>query len=418
MIFEINFSRGIYSIMADIELNKSVIELLEETIKNLNGNQRRIFMAKTVNTLGPGGQREAERKLGWSRGTIRKGQKELQTGTIKEDNFSARGRKKTEEKLPNLLEDIKSIVKPKTQTDPTFKTTKMYTPVTAKAVRKKLKEKGYKKKNLPSLRTINNKVNALGFRLRKINKDRPVQRIKETNAIFKEVFRVNEQSDKEEGVLRISIDAKATIKIGLFSRGGKSRLGLSAVDHDFQPKTKLKLWGIFLPVSNDLFFEFTESQITADFIVDSLERNWPKLKEKYNPHTLVINSDNGPENHSRRTQLIKRLVHFALAHNIKIRLAYYPPYHSKYNPVERVWGILEQHWNGELLDYVGKVLALARTFTYNGKRPSVQLIEAVYENGVKLTRKEMNFYETMIDRLPGLEKWAVQIDPKRVKILL
>ena len=127
--------------------------------------------------------------------------------------------------------------------------------------------------------------------------------------------------------------------------------------------------------------------------------------------------DNGPENHSRRTQFIKRIVTFASIHNIIIRLAYYPPYHSKYNPIERVWGILEKHWNGEILDSVEKVLAIARSLEYNGKKPFVQLIHNVYETGVKLTNREMNFYETLMERLPNLKKWFVDIAPTPAKML-
>ncbi len=85
-------------------------------------------------------------------------------------------------------------------------------------------------------------------------------------------------------------------------------------------------------------------------MVDRLEELWKTFAPEDRPHTLVINADNGPENSSRRTQWMKRLTEFSDTHQIRIRLAYYPPYHSKYNPVERLWGVLENHWRGELLD--------------------------------------------------------------------
>ena len=94
---------------------------------------------------------------------------------------------------------------------------------------------------------------------------------------------------------------------------------------------------------------------------------------------------------------------------MNISLAYYPPYHSKYNPIERVWGVLENHWRGELLDSVEKVVGLARTMTWNGKSPIVKVVKGVYEKGVKLTRKAMERLETLLIRLPGIEKWAVDI---------
>jgi hypothetical protein len=205
------------------------------------------------------------------------------------------------------------------------------------------------------------------------------------------------------------MDAKATIKVGEFSRGGYNRYGLRACDHDFAPDALLKLFGISMPAIDKTFFYFTESNITADFMVDALEQLWPMLKEKYKPHTLVLNLDNGPENSSRRSQFMARLVAFAYKNSVSISLAYYPPYHSKYNPIERVWGRLEQHWNGELLDSVGKVLGLARTMTWKGCTPVVNMVTKIYEKGVRLTKEAMKKIENQIFRIKGIEKWAVDI---------
>lgn len=394
-----------------MELTKGFKVLLKDTAKQLKGSIRRIFMARTVKELGRGGQCKAERELGWNRQTIRKGQRELESGMAQPDNFSARGRKKAEEHLSHLLDDIRAIVEPTSQADPTFRTTQLYTPLTAKEVRQRLiEEKGYTDKELPSIRTINTKLNVLGYHPQKVAKSKPLKKIPETDAIFEQVHQVNKEADETEGVLRISMDAKATVKVGSFSRGGKSRQGVAGTDHDFAPQTTLTPVGIFLPDYGELFLYFTESKVTADFIVDTLENAWPMLKERFSPHTLVINLDNGPENNSSRTQFIKRLVEFAPTQGITIRLAYYPPYHSKYNPIERVWGTLENHWNGELLDNVDKVLGLARTMTWNSKYPLVvELVKGIYKTGVRLTKKVMATYEAMIERLPNLEKWFVDI---------
>jgi len=159
----------------------------------------------------------------------------------------------------------------------------------------------------------------------------------------------------------LSIDTKATIKIGPFSRGGYSRHGAQAADHDFESEATLKLFGIHLPQKDETYLYFTENNVTADFMVDAVEDLWNSLENRSDLHTIVINADNGPENSSRRTQFIKRIVEFAESKSIDVSLAYYPPYHSKYNPVERVWGILENHWCGELLNSVDKVIGLAKT---------------------------------------------------------
>ena len=210
-------------------------------------------------------------------------------------------------------------------------------------------------------------------------------------------------------MLRISIDTKAAIKVGPYSRGGYSRHGVTACDHDFEPDTVLKTFGISFPLFGENYFYFTKSNVTADFMIDALEDLWSSILARFDPHTIAINADNGPENNSRRSQFMKRLVEFSINHEVGISFIYYPPYHSKYNPIERVWGVLENHWRGQLLDSVEKVIGLAKTMKYKGKNPVVKLIHGTYEKGVKLTKKAMAKVETMIERMPGIEKWAVDI---------
>lgn len=235
------------------------------------------------------------------------------------------------------------------------------------------------------------------------------KKIAETDAIFSHVHAANRLADETEGVLRISIDTKANVKVGTFSRGGYGRQEVKASDHDFHSDTVLKPFGIFLPAYNESYLYFTDSYATADFMVDSLENLWPIIKARFNPHTIAINADNGPENNSRRSQFMKRLVDFAIQHDVSISLIYYPPYHSKYNPIERVWGVLENHWKGQILDSVEKILGLARTMTYNGINPVVNLVNETYKKGIKLTKNAMHQLEKMIERVKGIEKWAVDI---------
>ena len=223
---------------------------------------------------------------------------------------------------------------------------------------------------------------------------------------------MHEEVTGDESVLRISIDAKATVKVGPFSRKGQSRTTVNAADHDFNPDDKLTPFGIYLPDSGELFLYMTTSKVTSDFIVDCLECFWDTIRSRFpEVTTLLINSDNGPETHSRRTQLMKRLTAFADQLQLSLRLAYYPPYHSKYNPVERVWGGLEQHWNGSLLDSVDTVLAFARSFTWRSRQPVVTYVDRIYATGVKLSQKAMTQLEDRFQRLDGLEKWFVTISP-------
>lgn len=223
---------------------------------------------------------------------------------------------------------------------------------------------------------------------------------------------VHENEKEDDTILRISIDAKATVKIGPFSRNGKSRVPVNAADHDFQPDEKVTPFGIYLPDHGELFLYMTTSRVTSDFIVDCLEAFWKIVQVRFpQVTTLLINSDNGPETSSRRTQLIYRLVNFVDMNQVKVQLAYYPPYHSKYNPIERVWGGLEQHWNGSLLDSAETVLSFARTFTWRKQQPAVTYVNRIYETGKRLSLAAMNRLEQRLERLDGLEKWFVTISP-------
>ena len=152
-----------------MELTTSVKSLLLETAKALKGSARRLFMARTVQELGTGGQRRAERELGWGRMTIRKGTHELESGFTCLDAFAARGRKRVEAHLPHLLPDIRAIVDSQSQADPQFRTNRLYTRLSAAEVRRQLiVQKGYTDAALPTVPTITAKLNALGYYPKKV----------------------------------------------------------------------------------------------------------------------------------------------------------------------------------------------------------------------------------------------------------
>jgi Rhodopirellula transposase DDE domain len=160
-----------------MELTDSLKALFIDTANSLKGSERRRFIARTVQQLGPGGQRRAERELGWNRQTIRKGLRELASGLICLDAFTLRRRKRAEEHLPNLLADIQAIVDSQSQTDPQFRTRRLYTRLTAAEVRRQLiAQKGYSDADLPTERTIASKLSALGYYPSKVAKTQPQKR--------------------------------------------------------------------------------------------------------------------------------------------------------------------------------------------------------------------------------------------------
>ena len=171
--------------------------------------------------------------------------------------------------------------------------------------------------------------------------------------------------------------------------------------------------GIVDEDSGELFIEFGSSYKTSDFIVDTLQAWWVKLPrhvQKTIPW-LQIKVDNGPESSGIRTQFLKRMVDWVDQIGIPIQLVYYPPYHSKYNPIERCWGILEQHWNGTQLTDVETMIAWAQTMTWKGQYPSISLNQASYDKGISLTKKEMGKIEQRLERNPQLPKWDILIRP-------
>ena len=148
-----------------------------------------------------------------------------------------------------------------------------------------------------------------------------------------------------DDIRRLSIDCKATVPIGEVSRGGLTRGDHRACDHDLGLKAKYVPCGIVDEESGQLHITFGSSYKTSDFIVDALEA-WGATVDKAEQGAIArrqIKMDNGPESSGRRTQFLRRMVAFCDAIGKPIQLLYYPPYHSKYNPIERCWGILELH---------------------------------------------------------------------------
>jgi hypothetical protein len=159
-----------------------------------------------------------------------------------------------------------------------------------------------------------------------------------------------------------------------------------------------------------LVFGFRE---TSDFWVDALKLWWGQSKGQLGSiRRLVIYLDNGPNNSGTRTQFLKRLIEFADWSGLEIRLVFYPPYHSKYNPIERCWSILEQKWGGSLLNSLKTILQHALRMTWKGQHPTVKRLAGDYPDGIRLTKKEMKQYEARLDRSKLLPKYDITIKPR------
>ena len=410
-----------------------VIVILTESMKDVkhifgsiaekitSGEQRREAAAELAAEYGPGGQTFAAETLGMSRNTVRKGQWELENGEKIKDKFNLRGRKKTTEVLPELESQIKTILDSQsqsTQADPKFQTGRLYTKMTVGEVRKQLMEQyGYTEGDLPTRRTINTIVNDLKYTVKTVKKTEPLKKVPETELIFENLTRVHEAAAEDGDVVRVSMDAKDRVKAGCFSRGGVSRVEVKAYDHDFGDEY-VTPFGIMDVKKKEADIYLTKTKVTADFMVDAPQDWWVSNGYANSGKKILLNMDNGPENSSHRTQFMKRLIEFSVDYGVEITLAYYPPYHSKYNPVERVWGVLEVHWGGELLDSAETIAKYIETATYDQKNLRSKIVGAVYETGVKVTKKAMKIYEKALERIAGLEDYFVRISPKRCAAVL
>jgi hypothetical protein len=184
-------------------------------------------------------------------------------------------------------------------------------------------------------------------------------------------------------------------------------------DHDPPAQEKLVPFGILTVATGALMLLFG-SRETSDAWVDALRLWWLQVRAGLgHVKRLVIYLDNGPKNSGRRTQFLKRMVEFADWSGLEIRLVYYPPYHSKYNPIERCWSSLEKKWNGALLNCLKVVLQCALRMTWKGRHPTVKRLHGDYPAGVRVPKKEMKSYEARMERSATLPKYDITIKPKK-----
>jgi len=205
------------------------------------------------------------------------------------------------------------------------------------------------------------------------------------------------------------------VKIGEFSRHGVTRgqTAVAAADHDMHPDAILAPAGILEVDSGQLNVVFGTSRDTSDFVADCLDLWWTNRQAAHpQVRRLLINLDNGPEIASSRTQFMKRLVEFSDRYQLTLELAYYPPYHSKYNRIERCWGVLENHWNGALLNSVEAALKWAQSMTWRGVAPLIHLLDRTYNTGVRLTRRLFRPSAERLLRSSTLPKWSLTIPPR------
>ena len=217
--------------MDDADRTDPTDDLLRLAARTLTGHRRRAFQAEVARRLCDGSPRVAERRFGWGRGTVDAGLHELASGIRCVEDFAARGRVPIEQANPQLAADIRDLVEPRTQADPELKSERVYLNLSAREVCGRLRTaKGYADAAVPSERTMRDILNRLGYRLRRIRKAKPLRKTASTDAIFANVAAVKAVARDDPGTLEISMDTKAKVSEGEYSRGGENADGVGRGD--------------------------------------------------------------------------------------------------------------------------------------------------------------------------------------------
>lgn len=325
-----------------------------------------------------------------------------------------RGRKKIEEQNPEIIAQIKEIIKIYEYTDSHFKTETIFVNLSLTNLRKELiKRYNYTLKSCPCRTTLLRILKDLGYKIQKVKKTKVLAKIPETDAIFENI---NETKSfaylSSDNIAVISIDDKNRKKIGNVSDNGYSWFKREALDHDTNFDCTIVPFGILDLKTNETFVYCSKSSSTANFKVDCIENYLIKKKEHYNIKRLVIFLDNGPKNSSRRTLWIKCLIDLAKRHNISIELAYYPPYHSKYNMIERYWARLQLSWNGLIINTIDELIKVINKVTWKDVTTKAYFIKKNYKKGITIDKEKMiNLENKHIYRTEGIEKWSLVITP-------
>ena len=398
-----------------MSISEKLEKMYKNQLKNIKNEKNRIVKKKMIGNLmlDVGGRciSAIAKTLGCSRKYVKKCYDFVKEGCIEQTKFEFRGRKRITVIYPNLENDITKIIENSLSIDPKFKTEKQYVNMTVKKIKNKLIEtKKYEEKSFCN-NTLNNILNEMGYGLKKVKKTKPLKKISETDAIFDNIHKKKEEGFADAKTAMISIDTKDKVLIGPFSRGGKNRIQIEAVDHELTNDCLIPFGILDLKKNTPFFFSF-ESKPTSLDLVDCIEEFCVEQCLSKEIHKLMIFLDIGPDNSGVRTVFLKGLIHIAKKYQIQIELVYYPPYHSKYNPIERLWARLEKIWNGFLLETKEICLNFMKNLTWKGVKSITKLKEVVHKKGLTVDKKEMRkLEEQYIIRTEGIKKWSVLITP-------
>ena len=385
----------------------SITQKLENDYKNIvenikklpNSIERDLMIGSLVEDLGKRCISAVSRAIGICREKVKSCYEKFKNGIQLKLEF--RGRKSIVETYPNINNDIESVIENYKIVDSHFKTETLFISMNPTVIIKELIDKYdyppefacYYPPEFACYNSIAKILKDMGYKYHKIPKSEVVDKIPETDAIFENVNdHLESIDDGNEEVAFISTDDKATKKIGNFSDNGYSWQNIKALDHDTT-------------------FKYAYNS-TAAFKVDCIEKYIVRKNKHHKLKKLVVFLDNGPENSSRRKLWLKKIVKLSIKYNLIIQLVYYPPYHSKYNKIERVWAHIQMEWRRITIDSLDLLIDCLNKMKWKGIDIKGNLSMNKYEKGIKVSDYEM---ETEINphiiREEGLEKWSLVITP-------
>ena len=397
----------------------SISQKLENDYKNIIENikklpnciERDLMIGSLIEDLGKRCISAVSRALGICREKVKSCYEKFKNGVQIKLEF--RGRKSIINKYPNIKNDIEKIIENYKIVDSHFKTETLYICINPNVIIKELITNYNYPIKFACYNTIVKILKDMGYKYHKIPKSKVINKIPETDAIFENVNDHLEAIDiNNKEIAAISIDDKATKKIGNFSDNGYSWINIKALDHDTIFEYSIKPFGILDLKTNETFVTCTPYNSTAEFKVNCIEEYIIEKNKDCKLKKIILFLDNGPENSSRRKLWLKSLVKLSKKYNLVIQLVYYPPYHSKYNKIERVWARIQMQWRQITINSLDLLINSLNKITWKGINIKGKLSLFKYEKGIKISDYEMETkINTHIIREEGLEKWSVVITP-------
>jgi hypothetical protein len=403
-------------------LFKGVYQLeVEQKMRNvyasLSEKDRRRYAAAEAVKLGHGGVAYIARLFGCSRDGIEHGLREIDE--LPNDPVGSRirrpgaGRPKIEEQQPEVVPQVEKIIQDRTAGDP-MRVDVTWTDLTPTEIAGHLHDEFH---TTIAPRIVRRILGALDFGLRKIAKVVPGKETPDRNQQF---LRIAELKDEffAAGNPVISMDTKKKEFLGNLYRAGRVyvRQVIRAFDHDFPSWAK----GVIIPhgfydvARNEGYLHLGLSRDTSQFACDSLRLYWEQDGSRLYPEAreLLLLCDGGGSNGSRTHIFKQDMQQMVNELGLPIRVAHYPAYCSKFNPIERrLFCHVTRACQGVLFDTLATVRSLMeKTSTQAGLSVTVRVIEKMYETGRKAAKAFKQNMPVLFDDL--LPKWNYRIIPQ------